>query len=226
MNEENRRTAGFDAVLFDMDGVLVDSEELIARSAMMMFKELYGYEMPRDAFYPYVGAGEDRFIGGPAEEHGFAVDIRTAKARTYELYGSLAERYIKVLPGAPEYLRACRSLGLKIAVASAADRCKVLINLGILGLGEDFFDALVTGSDIERKKPFPDIYLLAASRVGADPKRCLVVEDAVNGIVAGVAAGARCLGITSGFSEDALKKAGALWCAPNLGEADLPDRLA
>lgn len=215
----------FDAVLFDMDGVLVDSEELIARAAMMMFKERYSIDVPRDAFYPYVGAGEDRYIGGPAAERGLAVDLRAAKARTYEFYDELATEFLKILPGAAEYLHSCREMGLKIALASAADLAKVLINLRILGIKKDFFDAVVTGSDIERKKPFPDIYLLAASQVGVESGRSLVVEDAVNGIMAGVAAGARCLGLTTSFSEEELRKAGASWCSPNLDAAPLPYQL-
>lgn len=215
----------FSAVLFDMDGVLVDSEELIARSVMAMFEENYGVEVPRSAFYSYVGAGEDRFIGGPAEDFGVSIDLPAAKARTYEIYEALAGRYLSVLGGAPGYLAACKSRGLKLALASAADLVKVRINLHALGIGEDFFDAFVTGSDVLRKKPHPDIYLLAASKLGVAIDRCLVVEDAVNGIIAGVTAGARCLGITSSFSEQALREAGASWCAPNLGEAPLPDQL-
>lgn len=225
MNNSGAAEAAFDAVLFDMDGVLVDSEELIARSAMRMFRERYEAEVPRDAFYPYVGAGEDRFIGGPAADFGITIDLPAAKARTYEFYEEMAGQYIEVLPGAAEYLRACRELGLKIALASAADLTKVRVNLRILGVEADFFDAVVTGSDIKRKKPFPDIYLLAASKVGVDIGRCLVVEDAVNGIAAGVAAGALCLGLTTSFSEEVLTGAGARWCAPNLAAAGLPNQL-
>jgi len=215
----------FDAVLFDMDGVLVDSEELIAQAARMMFLEKYSAEIPRKAFYPYVGAGEDRFLGGPAAEYGLGIDLPAAKARTYEFYDTLATQYLEILPGAVEYLHACRELGLKIALASAADLTKVLINLRILGIDAEFFDALVTGSNVERKKPFPDIYLVAAKNVGVEPGRCLVVEDAVNGIRAGVAAGASCLGLTTSFPEKELRKAGASWCAPHLGAAPLPPNL-
>ena len=223
MNEGADRTQEkFDAVLFDMDGVLVDSEELIAQAARMMFHEKYSAEVPRNAFYPYVGAGEDRFLGGPAAEYGLVIDLPAAKARTYEFYDTLATQYLKILPGAVEYLHACRELGLKIALASAADLTKVIINLRILGIDAEFFDAIVTGSDIERKKPFPDIYIAAAKKVGVETDRCLVVEDAVNGIRAGVAAGATCLGLTTSFSEEELRKAGASWCAPHLGSASLP----
>jgi beta-phosphoglucomutase-like phosphatase (HAD superfamily) len=72
---------------------------------------------------------------------------------------------------------------------------------------------------VERKKPFPDIYLRAASHARVECRDCLVVEDAVNGIRAGIGAGARCMGITTSFSEAQLKEAGALWCAPDLSRA-------
>lgn len=218
----NNDSKAFEAVLFDMDGVLVDSEELIALAAQMMFKAKYSIEMPRDAFLPYVGAGEDRYLGGPAAERGIEIDVPSAKALTYEYYGQLASTHIRVLAGAREYLSACKESGMKIALASAADKTKVLINLKVLGVEEGFFDAFVTGSEVEHKKPSPDIYLLAARKTGVQVDRCLVVEDAVNGIIAGVRAGCRCLGITSSFSESELKAAGALWCAKDLASAPKP----
>ncbi len=218
----NNDSKAFEAVLFDMDGVLVDSEELIALAAQMMFKAKYSIEMPRDAFLPYVGAGEDRYLGGPAAERGIEIDVPSAKALTYEYYGQLASTHIRVLAGAREYLSACKESGMKIALASAADKTKVLINLKVLGVEEGFFDAFVTGSEVEHKKPSPDIYLLAARKTGVQVERCLVVEDAVNGIIAGIRAGCRCLGITSSFSESELKAAGALWCAKDLASAPKP----
>lgn len=218
----NNDSKAFEAVLFDMDGVLVDSEGLIALAAQMMFKAKYSVEMPRDAFLPYVGAGEDRYLGGPAAERGIEIDVPLAKALTYEYYGQLASTHIRVLAGAREYLSACKEFGLKIALASAADKTKVLINLKVLGVEESSFDAFVTGSEVEHKKPSPDIYLLAAQKAGVSPDRCLVVEDAVNGIIAGVRAGCRCLGITSSFSESELKAAGAIWCAKDLASAPKP----
>lgn len=218
----NNDSKAFEAVLFDMDGVLVDSEELIALAAQMMFKAKYSVEMPRDAFLPYVGAGEDRYLGGPAAERGIEIDVPSAKALTYEYYGQLASTHIRVLAGAREYLSACKESGMKIALASAADKTKVLINLKVLGVEEGFFDAFVTGSEVEHKKPSPDIYLLAARKTGVQVERCLVVEDAVNGIIAGIRAGCRCLGITSSFSESELKAAGALWCAKDLASAPKP----
>jgi len=90
-----------------------------------------------------------------------------------------------------DFVRACRAAGIKTAVASSADMIKVKGNLEQIGLvPERDFDAVVCGEDVQRKKPAPDIFLLAAKRIGIDPKECLVVEDAPSGVKAGAAAGA------------------------------------
>src|SRR5712691_4107288 len=73
------------AVIFDMDGVLVDSESLINAAAIAMFREKGLVVQPED-FLPFVGAGEDRYIGGVAEKYGFPLDLSVAKRRTYEIY--------------------------------------------------------------------------------------------------------------------------------------------
>jgi cytidine deaminase len=75
-------------VLFDMDGVLVDSEEFICRAAIEMFMES-GIETTPEDFKPFTGTGENRYIGGVAEKYGISVDIEKVKARTYEIYGSI-----------------------------------------------------------------------------------------------------------------------------------------
>jgi HAD superfamily hydrolase (TIGR01509 family) len=213
------------AVLFDMDGVLVDSERLIAEAAKRMFADHYGLEVKLEDFVPFVGAGENRYLGGVAENYGIHIDIDTAKAWTYEIYGQLARARalgMRAIPGAVDYVRACRTHGLKTALASAADKVKVMINLEYLGLRQDEFDAVLTAEDVTHKKPDPEMYLKAAERLAVGPECCLVVEDAVNGTIAGVRAGARVLGITSSFTEEALKKAGAAWTASDLACAPFP----
>jgi beta-phosphoglucomutase len=96
-----------------------------------------------------------------------------------------------------------------MAVASAADAVKVRTNIAVIGVEPDFFDALVTGSDVTRKKPAPDGFLLAAKRLGVEASECIVFEDAIGGIQAAVAAGMYPIGITSTFDEAALRDAGA-----------------
>ena len=210
----------FEAVLFDMDGVLVDSEAFIAEAAAAMFAERHGVVVPLEDFLPFVGTGEDRYLAGVAERHGVVLEPEADKRRTYELYFELIRGRLKELPGAAEFVRECRRRGIKTAIATSADRTKMDANLRELGLAESDFDATVNGLEVARKKPFPDIYLEAARRLGADPSRCLVVEDALTGIEAAKAAGCACLGLASCFPDAKLREAGADYTAPDLARAD------
>lgn len=202
-------------VLFDMDGVLVDSEAIICRAAVTMFSETGVTVSPED-FHPFVGTGENRYIGGVAEKYGVTIDITSAKARVYELYESYAQEGLTALPGALDLVNHCRLSGLMTAVATSADKVKMEINLAGIGLPESAFDAIVTGEDVIHKKPAPDIYLEAAARLGLEADECLVIEDAVSGIKAAKSAGCRCLAVTTSYSADRLHEAD--WICASLTE--------
>jgi HAD superfamily hydrolase (TIGR01509 family) len=211
-----------EGIIFDMDGVLVDSERYICEAAMRMFAE-HGVTVHPDDFVPFIGAGEDRYIGGVAEQHGFDLDLPRDKARTYALYGEIVHGRLEPLAGVRGFIREAREHGLKLAVASSADRVKVDIKLREIGLPPETFDAIVSGDDVAHKKPDPEIFLTAARRLGLAPSDCIVVEDAVNGVAAAKAAGMRCLGLTTSFSAEDLRDAD--WTAPNLSEAPSPDAM-
>ena len=202
-------------VLFDMDGVLIDSEEYICRAAMEMFREM-GAAVRAEDFIPFVGTGENRYLGGVAEKYGIRLDTGKAKKRTYEIYDSLVRGKIGALPGAVNFMRSCRMSGLKLALATSADMTKMEINLREMGLTHSDFDAVINGLEVERKKPFPDIYLLAASKIGLRPDECLVAEDAISGVRAAKAAGCRCLALLTSFSEPELQEAD--WICRDLSE--------
>ena len=197
---------GIRAVIFDMDGVLTDSEPLINEAAIAMFAEQGLQVMPED-FLPFVGTGEDRYIGGVAEKHQFGLDLPAAKKRTYEIYLELVPRKLKAFPGAAALVTAVRQAGLRTAVASSADRIKIVANLETIGLPVSGWDAVVTGEDIVLKKPAPDIFLAAAKSLNEVPNACVVIEDAVNGIQAAKSAGMRCVAVAQTFSTDRLVKA-------------------
>lgn len=206
------------AVLFDMDGVLCDSEPFICEAAMRMFSDVYQISVKEDDFLPFVGTGEDRYLGGVAEQYGIDLQMPADKVATYEKYLEIIKGRMPPLPGVHDFITAARAAGLKLAVNSAADRMKVEGNLAEIGVSADSFDAVVTGSDITHKKPHPEGYQTAAANIGIDPRHCLVVEDAINGIEAGCAAGAMCLGLSTSFDADKLSAAGARYTAPHLGE--------
>jgi len=194
------------AVIFDMDGVLADSEPLICAAAMEMFREQGLVVQPAD-FHPFVGTGENRYLGGVAEKYGLVLDVVKAKARTYELYLAMVPRQLDALPGAVELVRKCRAAGWVCAVASSADRIKIVANLNKIGLPVDTWQAIVTAEDVELRKPHPDLFLMAAKRLGVSPEHCTVVEDAVNGIAAAKAAGMRCVAVATTFAANLLAQA-------------------
>jgi HAD superfamily hydrolase (TIGR01509 family) len=194
------------AVIFDMDGVLVNSEPLINAAAIAMFREK-GLVVRPDDFLPFVGAGEDRYIGGVAEHSDFPLDLSAAKRRTYEIYLDMVPSRLEAFPGAVEFVRRCRDAGLRVAVASSADAIKVRANLEKVKLPVEFWDAIITGEDVIHKKPAPDIFLTAAEKLRVPAKHCVVIEDAVNGIQAAHAAGMKCVAVTTTFPRDRLSEA-------------------
>jgi beta-phosphoglucomutase len=193
-------------VIFDMDGVLVESEALTTEAACRMFAEL-GHAVGPGEFKPFVGTGEDRFIGGVAKSRGITLDLARAKARMYSIYLEIIPERLQPLPGAVDFVTRCRSEGCRIAVASSADWVKVEANLGAVGLGSQVFDAVVHGGMVTRKKPAPDVFLEACRHLDLEPGDCLVLEDAVAGVAAAQAAGSRCLALTTSYAASELEAA-------------------
>ena len=204
------------AVLFDMDGVLVDSERQICFAAIQMFKEL-GVTVQPDDFLPFVGAGENRYLGGVAEKYDIELDIDAAKFRAYTIYGEIVHGQLKPLPGVREFIDRCRAKEIKTAVATSADFMKMEINLREIGLPAETFDATVNGLEVVHKKPSPEIFLTAARKIRVEPGNCLVVEDAINGVQSAKAAEMYCLALTTNFKAEQLKQAD--WICKDLSEA-------
>ncbi len=211
---------GIRAVIFDLDGVLTDSEPLINAAAVAMFKESGLVVQPED-FLPFVGAGEDRYIGGVAEKYRFPLDLAAAKQRTYEIYLGLVPTSLQAFPGALDFVRNCRESGLLVAVASSADAVKVAANLMKIDLPIEFWDTVIPGEEVGNKKPAPDIFLSAAKKLGVNPAECVVVEDAVNGIEAAKAAGMRCVAVAHTFPAEQLQAADVV--RENIGQVLLSD---
>jgi beta-phosphoglucomutase len=205
-------------VLFDMDGVLSDSEEFICKAAIIMFKEL-GTKVTKEDFDPFVGTGENRYIGGVAEKYDLQINIDEVKARTYEIYLDIIKGNLSPLPGACEFINSCRERGFKLALATSTDKIKMEANLVEIGIPVTSFDATINGLEVEMKKPFPEIYIKAAERIGLKPEECLVVEDAVSGIKAAKSAGCKCLALTNSFERSLLHEAD--WICDSL--SDVPE---
>lgn len=211
------------AIIFDMDGVLCDSEPFMCQAGVALFQERFQLHVTPEDFVPFFGAGDDRYIGGVAEKYGVKANLPADKDRLYALYLQIIHGQLKPLPGVAEFIHAARQRGLKLAVGTSADRIKLEGNLRELSLPLETFDVIVTGSQVARKKPHPDLYLQAVKELGLSPSQCLVIEDAPSGLEAARSAGCFALGMTSSFSQAVLRQAGAQWIAPDLNH--VPDEV-
>ncbi len=211
------------AVLFDMDGVLIDSEAIILKAAIMGLSK-FGIKAEPEDFTEFVGAGEDRYIGGTAKKHG-AEFVPEMKDVTYEIYAELLkEAPDAVYDGVLDMLNLVKH-NYFTAVCSAADCVKVNHNLNAIGVTPEFFGTLITGSDVKRQKPFPDIFLAAAERLDIPASECVVIEDSINGIKAAKAAKMTSIGVTTSFSREVLlEKAAPDYIITDIRE--LPNLLA
>ncbi|MCK8784701.1 HAD-IA family hydrolase [Roseomonas sp. NAR14] len=195
------------AVLFDCDGVLADSEGLVNR---LVAEELTGRGWAMDgneARRLFLGLALPEMIpiveartGALPPDWGAALGGRIARA--------LLER-VEPMPGAPEAVRAVVMAGLPAAVASNSSRAELAAKMARLGLGPCFGPRVFSFEDVPAPKPAPDLYRAAAAACGAPPGRCVVVEDSVVGVRAGVAAGCRVLGLAAETPAAALRAAGA-----------------
>ncbi|MDA8453825.1 HAD family phosphatase [Acidovorax sp. GBBC 3334] len=204
----------FDAVLFDCDGVLVDSEPITHRVLRAMLEEA-GWRLTMEECMRI-------FIGKAVRSEAARIEAHTGRPLTdawmavfYERRNAALAADLEAIPGALRAVEAAhaRTAG-RIACASGADRHKVELQLAKVGLQPLFEGRVFSGHEMPRTKPAPDVYLAAAAALGVPPGRCLVVEDTVTGVTAGVAAGATVVGYSpTAWGHDpaqALRAAGAV----------------
>lgn len=128
-----------------------------------------------------------------------------------EVYRDMYRSKIAPIAGLMELLRAAKAAGVKCAIGSSG--CRENVEMIVEGLGiADLIDASISGSDVTHGKPHPEIFIKAYEALGLKAEECVVVEDAVNGIVAGVAAGCKCIAVTTTASAETLSEAGASMC--------------
>ena len=218
----------FDAVLFDCDGVLVDSEPITNRVLAEMLGEL-GWQLT-------VEQSMRIFTGKAVRDEAKLIEARTGFTLTPEWLqrfwarrNEALDRDLVEIPGAGAAVRALHArLGGRIACASGADRGKIQLQLDKVGLAGCFQGRVFSGYEYPRSKPFPDVYLAAAQALGVDPRRCAVIEDTVTGATAGVAAGATVFGFSPGdlghSGPEALRQVGVVQVFTRM--AELPGLLA
>ncbi len=185
--------AAIQAVIFDMDGLMIDSEPL-HKEAWQITLRRFGYELDEALFAQLVGlrTREDAVL---LREH-FHLPVKAevlARQRNDLFLAGLPGR-VKPMPGLRELIAQVRGCGLFSAVATSGERRYVDAVVRELNL-DGVFDAMAVAEDVARGKPAPDVYLLAARRLGLPPAQCLALEDAPNGVLAAKAAGMRCVAV-------------------------------
>ena len=180
----------FDAILFDCDGVLVDSEPIVNAVLRDMLADA-GWDMTPEACHRF-------FVGKAVRDERVTIEAQTGQPLTeawmqrfYDRRNQALRLELSIVAGAQAAVAAAHAhTGQRIACASGADRFKVEMQLNQVGLMSFFEGCVFSGHEMPRSKPAPDVYLAAARHLQAEPARCLVIEDSVVGATAGVAAGA------------------------------------
>jgi beta-phosphoglucomutase len=182
-------------VIFDMDGVLVDNLEYHRRAWQQLGRE-QGRNLSRESIRRVFGQRNDEMIrslfGSPLPREVLALYA----TRKEEIYRALMAPELTPVPGLPRLLSELRETGMKSAVATSGPRENADLVLDGLDLRR-YFDAVVTGDDVSRSKPHPDIFLLAARRLGLAPEQCVVFEDSSSGIEAAARAGCECIALAT-----------------------------
>ena len=194
------------AVIFDLDGVVADSHPIheVAWKSLLAEAGLNPDSVNVDFLY----AGHPRrailkhYLGTLNDS-----EIQHWSRRKDELYESAAKN-LQTKPGIPRVLAELHDAGIGCALATSAGRKRTLESLKLLGISQ-YFSVVITGDDVPNPKPAPDIFLIAARKIGVGPEDSVVVEDSVAGVQAAVAGCMKCVGFASAERADELRRAGA-----------------
>ena len=205
----------YDAIVFDMDGVLLDSEPLhyaALNTALSM-------RLSREEYEQFIGTRTEAMLSDLIARY----DLRRSHAEyLHEYDAAVLEQLQEPRPpadGVVALMQFARDLGMRLALASSSRRVWIDASLRSLGLA-DAFDAIVSGDEVSAGKPDPQIYLIAASRLGISPRACLAIEDAPNGVASARAAGMTVLGVRTPYTAH-LQLDGVALTVDSLADLDL-----
>ena len=186
------------AFIFDMDGVIIDSEKLHSITKVQAIRS-FGVNVRESDLNleSYVGRSAKSFFSDVIAKYPeLGDDWEVLAKKKHELYQKILreDATLKPIDGIPELLARLKAGGFKIGLGSSSVMANIQLVLSRFGI-MDYFDAIAAGSEVEHAKPAPDVYLLTASRLGIAPEDCTVIEDAGAGVIAAKSAGMRCIAI-------------------------------
>lgn len=192
------------AVIFDMDGTLVATTEADYKAWERIFND-HGRPLSFEDYYPLLGKKSHDVVHdvlGIKDER--SVEVLSWKMKYFEEI--VEEKGIEVLPFAFDFLRLLKDHDILLGLATSSRQAKMKLVLEQSGLAP-FFDICVTGEMVDKGKPNPDIFLLTAEKLGVSPVECIVVEDAIHGVSAALAAGMKCIAIVSTHTREEINHA-------------------
>lgn len=201
-------------IVFDMDGVLVDSERLVLRSWECVGRDL-GIEGLHDLFFRCIGTTHASTQKMFASVFGDRLDYQDFRSRTRVYYMEFTKDGVPLKPGVMEILGWLREHGWRTGLASSSREANVRRNMEITGMGP-YFDILVCGDMLTASKPAPDIYLRACAELGVEPALSYAVEDSRNGILSASAAGMKALLVPDMVPPDEVMRSRAAGVFPDL----------
>lgn len=174
------------AVIMDFDGVIIDTEVVWYEIYKGWFKEHYGYDLSVTEFLICVGSSAKDFFLQMKEQNNIVVDEELFAKNTMNRFIAESDA-LPIKSGVRNFITEVKSRGLKLALATSSAGKKPIKHLKRLGL-LDYFDEIITAEDVERIKPFPDLFLKAVERLNIEPSEAIIVEDSANGLKAGLKA--------------------------------------
>jgi len=201
-------------LIFDVDGVIADTEAVNSRASIKVFEDLFGVKgVKREDFEAGLGRGAEEYVKAAARVHGLVLTAeqieKATQLRQEYFLRILSEEPLPAFGGVLELMeKAIRSpdFGVAIATSGTLEKSRAVLEAAKVPYRKMVY---INGSDVKNKKPDPELFLLAVERMGIEPANCVVIEDAPNGLQAAKAAGAKCIAVTNSAS------------AENLAEADL-----
>lgn len=179
------------AVLFDMDGVISDTERFYVEAMIERLKK-EGISVTPKQLSDLFGSTMKHNWGVLKERYGLQGDVDTYVKEVHKIKEDMQEAQgLKPMPGAVELIRKLHEGGILLAVASSSPRKVIEHHMEVFGI-RSYFDTIVSGLECKEGKPAPEIYLKAAENLGVEPSECVVIEDSFNGVLSGKAAGMYC----------------------------------
>jgi HAD superfamily hydrolase (TIGR01509 family) len=199
-------------LIFDVDGVIADTEPVNARVTIRVLKDMFGLSGVRpEDFDAGIGKGAEKYVQAGADAHGLTLTEEqvnsAADLREQYLIKAIQQQPLPAFPGVLELINDAlmrHDFRLAIATSASLDLSRAILESAKVPYHKMVY---VTGSEITRKKPDPELFLVAASRMGINPAHCVVIEDAPSGVQAAKAAGARCIAVTNSTTAAKLAKA-------------------